>query len=161
IQDDTVRLDPADVWSTIARERANILLIVGDAFARPLVEELERVAAEGKPYDTSSLLVITSGGAPLNSSLKDRFLAQLPTVMIMDAVGASETGSQMTHFSAAGQAASTGTFTPGPGVAVVSEDLSRTLEPGHAEVGWLAQTGHVPLGYLGDPEKTARTFPVI
>ena len=161
IQDDTVRLDPADVWSTIARERANILLIVGDAFARPLVEELERVAAEGKPYDTSSLLVITSGGAPLNSSLKDRFLAQLSTVMIMDAVGASETGSQMTHFSAAGQAASTGTFTPGPGVAVVSEDLSRTLEPGHAEVGWLAQTGHVPLGYLGDPEKTARTFPVI
>ena len=161
IQDDTVTLDPADVWSTVAREQVNLLLIVGDAFGRPLVEELERAAEGGKPHDTSSLLAILSGGAPLNSSLKDRFLAQLPTVMVMDAVGSSETGSQMSHVSAAGQPASTGTFTPGPGAAVVSEDLTHRLEPGHEGIGWLAQTGRVPLGYLGDPEKTARTFPVI
>jgi fatty-acyl-CoA synthase len=161
IQDDTVALDPADVWSTVGREQVNILLIVGDAFGRPLVDELERAAADGKPHDLSSLLMIISGGAPLNSTLKDRFLAQLPTVMVMDAVGASETGSQMSHVSAAGRAASTGTFTPGPGAAIVSEDLSTALEAGHAEVGWLAQKGRVPLGYLGDADKTARTFPVI
>ena len=161
IQDDTVGFDPADVWTTMSRESANILLIVGDAFGRPLVDELERAAAAGKPYDLSSMLMLISGGAPLNSTLKDRFLAQLPTVMVMDAVGASETGSQMAHMSAAGQSASTGTFTPGPGAAIVSEDLSVALEAGHAEVGWLAQKGRVPLGYLGDAEKTARTFPVI
>jgi acyl-CoA synthetase (AMP-forming)/AMP-acid ligase II len=149
------------VWNTIAREQANILLIVGDAFGRPLVDELERAASEGKPYDVSSLLMIVSGGASLNSTLKDRFLAQLPTVMVMDAVGASETGSQMSHMSAAGKAASTGTFTPGPGAAIVSDDLSTVLEAGHAEVGWLAQRGRVPLGYLGDADKTARTFPII
>jgi fatty-acyl-CoA synthase len=161
IQHDTVGFDPADVWSTVVAEQANILLIVGDAFGRPLVDELERAAARGKPYDLSSLLMVVSGGAPLNSTLKDRFLAQLPTVMVMDAVGASETGSQMSHMSAAGQAATTGTFTPGPGAAIVSEDLNAQLEPGHADVGWLAQRGRVPLGYLGDAEKTARTFPVI
>ncbi|HEX4866065.1 MAG TPA: acyl-CoA synthetase [Acidimicrobiales bacterium] len=161
IQDDTVALDPADVWSTVGREQVNILLIVGDAFGRPLVDELERAADDGKPRDLSSLLMIISGGAPLNSTLKDRFLAQLPTVMVMDAVGASETGSQMSHVSAAGRAASTGTFTPGPGAAIVSDDLTRRLEAGHAEPGWLAQLGRVPLGYLGDAEKTAGTFPVI
>jgi fatty-acyl-CoA synthase len=161
LQDDTVRLDPADVWSTVVREQVNILLIVGDAFGRPLVDELERAAAAGAAYDTSSLLMIVSGGAPLNSTIKDRLLAQLPTAMVMDAVGASETGSQMSHVSAAGQSASTGTFTPGPGAAIVSDDLSQRLEAGHDEVGWLAQTGRVPLGYLGDAEKTARTFPVI
>jgi fatty-acyl-CoA synthase len=161
IQDDTVGFDPADVWGTVVRESVNILLIVGDAFGRPLVDELERAADAGSPYDLSSMLMIVSGGAPLNSTLKDRFLAALPTVMVMDAVGASETGSQMAHMSAAGQAASTGTFTPGPGAAIVSEDLSTALEAGHAEVGWLAQRGRVPLGYLGDAEKTARTFPVI
>jgi fatty-acyl-CoA synthase len=161
IQDDTVALDPADVWSTIGREQVNILLIVGDAFGRPLVDELERAAADGEPYDASSLLMVISGGAPLNSTLKDRFLAQLPTVMVMDAVGASETGSQMSHVSAAGRAASTGTFTPGPGAAIVSDDLARRLDAGHLETGWLAQTGRVPLGYLGDADKTARTFPVI
>jgi fatty-acyl-CoA synthase len=105
--------------------------------------------------------MIVSGGAPLNSTIKDRFLAQLPTVIVMDAVGASETGSQMSHLSAAGQAASTGTFTPGPGAAIVDDDLTRVLDAGHAEVGWLAQKGRVPLGYLGDADKTARTFPVI
>ncbi|MEX2293139.1 MAG: acyl-CoA synthetase [Acidimicrobiales bacterium] len=161
IQDDTTGFDPADVWGTVSREQANILLIVGDAFGRPLVDELERAAGSGKPYDLGSMLMIVSGGAPLNSTLKDRFLAQLPTVMVMDAVGASETGSQMSHMSAAGQSASTGTFTPGPGAAIVSEDLTSALVAGHTEVGWLAQRGRVPLGYLGDADKTARTFPVI
>jgi fatty-acyl-CoA synthase len=161
IQDDTVNFDAADVWATAEREKVNIVLIVGDAFGRPLVDELERAAAEGKARDLSSLLMVISGGAPLNSTLKDRFLAQLPSLMVMDAVGASETGSQMAHMSAAGQAASTGTFTPGPGAAIVSEDLTTVLAAGHAEVGWLAQEGRVPLGYLGDAEKTARTFPVI
>ncbi len=161
IQDDTVGLDADDVWRTIEREKVNILLMVGDAFGRPLVDQLEVAADKGSPYDLSSMLMIISGGAPLNSTIKDRFLAQLPTVMVMDAVGASETGSQMSHMSAAGQAASTGTFTPGPGAAIVNEDLSNALDAGHAEVGWLAQKGRVPLGYLGDAEKTARTFPVI
>ena len=102
-----------------------------------------------------------SGGAPLNSTLKDRFLAALPSVMVMDAVGASETGSQMSHMSAAGEKASTGTFTPGPGAVVVSADLDEVLESGHDGQGWLAQRGRVPLGYLGDAAKTAATFPVI
>src|SRR3546814_10946058 len=81
--------------------------------------------------------------------------------MVMDAVGASETGSQMSHMSAAGQSASTGTFTPGPGAAIVNDDLPAALSAGHTEVGWLAQEGRVPLGYLGDAAKTARTFPVL
>jgi fatty-acyl-CoA synthase len=54
-----------------------------------------------------------------------------------------------------------GTFLPGPGTVVTDESLTRLLEPGHEGNGWLAQTGNVPLGYLGDPEKTERTFPVI
>ena len=161
IQSDTVGFDADDVWRTIEREGAAIVLIVGDAFGRPLIDQLEAANASDSPYDLSSLLMVVSGGAPLNSTLKDRFLAQLPTLMVMDAVGASETGSQMAHMSAAGQQATTGTFTPGPGAAIVSDDLSEVLEAGHAEVGWLAQQGRVPLGYLGDADKTARTFPVI
>jgi acyl-CoA synthetase (AMP-forming)/AMP-acid ligase II len=58
-------------------------------------------------------------------------------------------------------AVSTGTFNRGPGAVVVSEDLTSVLEPGHEGLGWFAQEGWVPLGYLGDADKTARTFPVI
>ncbi len=156
LQRDVVRLDPNDVWETVDREGVNVLLMVGDAFGRPLIEELETGT-----HDGSSLLAIVSGGAPLNSTLKDRFLAALPSAMVLDAVGASETGSQMSHVSAAGAKSSTGRFTPGPSAAVVSADLSTVLEPGHEGDGWLAQKGRVPLGYLGDAEKTERTFPVI
>jgi fatty-acyl-CoA synthase len=44
---------------------------------------------------------------------------------------------------------------------ILSEDLTEVLPAGHEEMGWLAQSGRVPLGYLGDPDKTARTFPTV
>lgn len=155
MQHDPTRLDPVDVWRTIERERVLIMQVVGDAFARPLIDELEKGG-----YDPSTLFLMVNGGAPLNPALKDRFLELLPNAMVLDAVGSSETGAQMGHTSTKGQA-STGHFTPGPGTVVVSEDLTRLLAPGSPDVGWLAQQGYVPLGYLGDAEKTERTFPVI
>ena len=151
----TRSVDPVDVWETVARERVIGISVVGDAMARPVVEELERGG-----HDASTLLAFGSGGATLSVGLKERLLAVLPNVMITDVAGASETGVQMGVASTSGSV-STGTFEPGPGTVVVSGDLTRVLEPGDDEVGWLAQRGSVPLGYLGDADKTARTFPVI
>jgi fatty-acyl-CoA synthase len=145
-----------DIWSTIEREKAQALLIVGDAFGRPLLEGLSH-----RSYDLSSLALLISGGAPLNASLKKRFIEALPQVIILDAVGSSETGSQAHHMSTRDGEVSTGTFRATPNNIVVSEDLTRVLPPGDPEMGWFARTGRVPLGYLGDAEKTARTFPVI
>jgi 3-oxocholest-4-en-26-oate---CoA ligase len=149
------RLDPADVWSTVEREKATTITTVGDAVARPLVEELER-----GDYDTSTMVAVGNGGAPLTPTIKERLLEQMPNIMISDSAGSSETGAQMSHVSARG-AVDTGRFTPGPGAVVVSEDMTRLLAAGDEEIGWLAQGGWVPLGYLSDAEKTARTFPVI
>ena len=129
--------------------------VVGDAFGRPLVDEKET----GK-YDLSGLFAVVNGGAPLNPAIKERILELLPNGMVLDAVGSSEAGIQMANPSTKGSA-TTGDFTPHVGSVVVSEDLTRLLEPGEDATGWLAQTGYVPLGYLGDAEKTARTFPVI
>jgi acyl-CoA synthetase (AMP-forming)/AMP-acid ligase II len=131
------------------------LQIVGDAMGRPLVNELD-----ANSYDLSGLLALVSGGAALNSTLKERFLDHVPHAVVLDAVGSSETGAQMGHTSMKG-AAATGIFQPGPETSVVDAELTRELTPGDDHVGWLAQRGHVPLGYLGDADKTARTFPVI
>jgi fatty-acyl-CoA synthase len=151
----TRSVDPVDVWDTVARERVIGISVVGDAMARPIVEELERGG-----HDAGSLMAFGSGGATLSVGLKERLLAVLPNVLITDVAGASETGVQMGVASGSGSV-STGTFVPGPGTVVVSADLKRVLEPGDEEVGWLAQSGSVPLGYLGDAAKTERTFPVI
>jgi acyl-CoA synthetase (AMP-forming)/AMP-acid ligase II len=153
---ETRRLDPAETWRTVERDRCSTMTVVGDAIARPLVEELESGS-----YDTSSLVSVGNGGAPLTPTIKERLLAQLPTVMLTDSVGSSETGAQMSHVSSTGGEVSTGTFTPLPGTVVVSEEVDKLLGPGHDGMGWLAQEGWVPLGYLGDADKTARTFPVI
>jgi acyl-CoA synthetase (AMP-forming)/AMP-acid ligase II len=149
-------LDPADVWSTIEAEDVNIVLIVGDAFGRPLVDELRR-----HDYDLSSLVLLVSGGAALSSTVKNDFLELLPSMSVMDGLGASETGSQAAQISGAGTPATTGTFTPGPGMCIVDEHMTGVLPVTSTESGWLAQRGRVPLGYLGDPVKTASTFPVI
>jgi len=156
VQSEPRHLDPDDIWSTVAREKVQVMLIVGDAFARPLLDQLEKAS-----YDLSSLFMIVSGGAILTAGIKDQLLEKLPHVRIMDALGSSESGAQGAHFSEPGAKASTGAFTPSPGNVVLSEDLSRVLEPGDPEHGWLARAGHVPFGYYRDPEKTAKTFPVV
>ena len=150
------RLDPHDVLSTAEREKVHAMLIVGDAFARPLIDQLRKSS-----YDLSALVAVVSGGAALNAALKRELLELLPKINIVDAVGSSETGSQASNVSNGASGATTGTFTLGPGACVLSEDLSRIARPGDADLGWFAQSGRVPLGYLGDRAKTERTFPVI
>ena len=149
------RLDPVDIWSIVERERIDFMLIVGDAFARPLLDELER-----NSYDISSLVVLISGGAALSSHLKEEFLRHHPSLIVLDGLGSSEAGGQLQHISAGGSA-STGTFPLAPNNHVLDEDLTRVVAPGEDHVGWLAKSGRLALGYLGDPDKTARTYPVI
>ena len=157
IQHDPTRLDPDDVWSTAAREKVLALLIVGDAFARPLLDQLETSS-----YDLSNLMLVISGGAALSVGLKESFLDKIANVTVLDAIGSSESGSQASHASSkAGGAVATGSFTPQPGNGVLSEDLTRVLSVDDDSVGWFSRAGRVPLGYLGDATKTANTFPLV
>ena len=152
-------LDADDIVRTIAREGVSVVTVVGDAITRPLVASLRKAKDEGEP-DISSLAVIVNGGALLTPSVKQSVIDTVPHALVIDGVGSSEAGAQMHHMSASG-AVSTGTFTAGPDTFVAAEDLSTILSPGHDGMGWLAQRGHVPLGYKGDAAKTAATFPLI
>ncbi|MCB0924716.1 MAG: acyl-CoA synthetase [Mycobacterium sp.] len=155
IPDDVVRFDADAILRLAERERVLSIPVVGDAMARPLVDRIER-----GDYDLSGLLAMTNGGAPLSPTIRDRLLAALPNLMILDAVGASESGAQMTMVATKGAHTPTATFTPLADTTVVATDFSRVLAQGDGE-GWLARREFVPLGYLGDAEKTARTFPTI
>jgi fatty-acyl-CoA synthase len=154
------RFDPVDVLDTIEQRGATSLLIVGDPMARPLVDVLRDEARAGRTRDLSSLRHLLSGGAVLSPHLKADLLALLPGLTIVDVLGSTESGRQGVARSSAGDT-TPGSFAPSATSTVLSADLTRRLEPGEAELGWLAQSGRVPLGYLGDPEKTASTFPVV
>jgi len=149
------RFDAEEVVRTIEREKVLAVQVVGDAMARPLADALE-----GSSADLSSMAVVANGGALLTPTAKQRLIDVKPGLIVMDGVGSSETGIQMSHMSAPG-AVSTGKFNAGPDTFVASEGLDSILEPGHEGIGWLAQRGFVPLGYKGDAAKTAKTFPVI
>lgn len=153
IPDDVERLRPGQVLRLAEREKVLNIPVVGDAIARPLLDEIETGA-----YDLSGLVTVSNGGAPLSPTVRERILAVLPSVMILDAVGASESGMQMNTMAA--KDSEPATFNPSSDTAVVATDFSRVLRPGDG-CGWLARRDLIPLGYLGDEEKTARTFPTI
>jgi 3-oxocholest-4-en-26-oate---CoA ligase len=145
--------DAPDVLDTASRHAVTSLQIVGDAFGRPLLDAL----AEHHP-DLSALRFVTSGGTALSAEVRDGLRAALPGVTILDIMGSSESGRLAVATHSPG---SSGGFVPSGGAVVVDEDR-RTLVPlGDDHVGWLATTGPIPLGYLGDEAKTQSTFPTI
>ncbi|TDD89258.1 acyl-CoA synthetase [Actinomadura rubrisoli] len=151
----TRRFDAADVWRTIEREKVNSLTVTGDAMAIPMADELARGA-----YDTSSLLAYVSTGAILTGTVRDRIQRLLPNTLIMDRFGSTESGS--TAEAVAGSAPEKGLrFAPDVENVTVLDDALRPVEPGSGAIGQVARTGHIARGYYNDPEKTARTFPVV
>ena len=155
VQSQPDRLDADDIWGLIEKEKANFLLIVGDAFARPLLDGLV-----GNTRDLSSLLSILSGGAALSAHLKVEFHQYLPTVIVVDGLGSSEAGGQLSQV-ATGDSSTTGSFPYAPQNHILSEDLTSELQAGHEGLGWLAKSGRLALGYLNDEAKTKKTYPIV
>ncbi|MGZ4804470.1 MAG: acyl-CoA synthetase [Acidimicrobiia bacterium] len=149
------RFEPKRLWELVSREHVNFLVIVGDAFARPLVDALDDL--DGR-VDLSELVVILSGGAILSPTVKTDLAERLPGSMIIDGYGSSEAGGQGQSVTVAGAAPSEGPrFRVNDETTVLTSDF--TIAP-VGVVGKLARRGHIPLGYYKDPEKIAVTFPL-
>ena len=149
-------LDPKALWELIAREQVNFLVIVGDAFARPLVEVLDDLDPS---VDVSCCSVILSGGAILSPAVKTRLAEKLPASLIVDGYGSSEAGGQGQSITSAG---ATVYEVPRFSVNLETTVLDDDLRPAAVGiVGKLARRGRIPLGYYKDDEKTAATFPVV
>jgi acyl-CoA synthetase (AMP-forming)/AMP-acid ligase II len=159
LHDDTKAFDARTILEIAQRERVNMMTIVGDAYARPLVDELRTNA-----YDLSALARLGTGGATTSAALKHALLELVPHLTIIDGYGASETGGMA--YGASTKDDETREFALSDGAAMLAADRSRFLEPGDVdpddpEIGWTARVGRIPLGYLDDPVKTEQTFPII
>ena len=156
VQNEVKRFDAADAVAVIEREGVNNMLLVGDAFGRPLADALR-----AKNARCPTLRNLITGGAIMTAKIKSELLEALPHVNIIDSAGSSETGGQASHTSNAKTGAATGRFKLSPHNAVLDDAMTATLEPGHDGLGWWARSGNIPLGYLGDEAKTRKTFPVL
>ena len=143
--------DAREIWRAVERHQVNVLVIIGDAMARPLVE-----AYLAGAYDVSCLVAVSSSAALFSPAVKDACAKALPDVVITEAIGSTETGFAGISFVNAGEPHRGGpTVMAGPDVVVLDDD-NQPAAPG--QVGRLARGGHVPLGYYKDPERTSAMF---
>jgi fatty-acyl-CoA synthase len=148
--------DPHELWQTVQRERVTQMAIVGDAFAKPMLQALEDAETDGDPYDLSSLQLIISSGVMWSAEVKHG-LMQRGAFICLDSLGSSEGVGFAGSISAPGAEQKTAKFTIGAGTKVFTEE-GREVEPGSGEVGRLAVGGHIPVGYYKDEAKSATTF---
>lgn len=147
------KYDGPGVLKLIDREKINTISIVGDAMALPVVEELEN---NPDTYDVSSLGILSTAGAIMSQSVRDRLKAVLPNTYVLDSYGSSETG----YNGMATDDSSTDTglrFKVTERTNVITDDR-QIVEPGSDQVGRVAQSGHIPLEYYNAEKKTAETF---
>ncbi len=166
------RFDPAELLRLIEREQVTQLSIVGDAFARPIVAELQRAESlaiddrdrddDHDHYDITSLTRIMSTGATLSSTYKRELMKRAPRATVVDMIGASEGGPFAMAMTLPGSdPVATAKFTATPVTALFDPDTWQPIERGSGVEGVLAATGPIPLGYYRDPTKTAATFRTI
>ena len=146
--------DAGAVWQAVETYKIATLAITGDAMARPLIDALRT-----HPYDTSSLVAVSSTAAVFSPVVKDQLFELLPDLFISEAVGSSESGfNGMRLVDKDNTTMATGgliNVDRGPDTVVIDEQ-NQPVQPG--EVGRMARGGNVPLEYYKDPEKSAATF---
>jgi acyl-CoA synthetase (AMP-forming)/AMP-acid ligase II len=149
--------DANEAWRVVQQHKVNSLAIVGDAFGKPLLRALDE---EQGRYDISSVLGIISSGVMWSPEVKRGLLRHNPKMVLTDSFGASEAvGFGRSDTTGDGET-EIAKFTLGESCKVFTEDL-REVRPGSGEIGYVARSGPIPRGYYKDPEKTAKTFPVI
>ena len=156
-----------EMLDTIQQHKVNSTSIVGDAFAKPLLQALD---AEPQRWDISSLRVIVSSGVIWAAETKAGLLRHNARLIMIDSLGSSEaigmasqtfssetvaSNSHATHGST--DDGRTATFRAGPNTKVLTED-GREVRPGSGERGMVALRGRTPVGYYKDPAKSAATF---
>ncbi len=148
--------NPEEAIAAIDRYRCGGVIIVGDAFARPLLDVLRATAGK---YDVTCVRSMVSSGMMWSPEVKSGLLEFMPDAVLADSFGASEG----TGF---GAAIVTRDLPPAEArFAVVSTKIVRDdlteVTPGAGEVGRVAKFGNLPLGYYKDPERTAKTYVMI
>ncbi len=151
------KFDASEAWRLVAEEKVGVLMITGDAMGRPLVEAL---SGDGDDRDISSLFLVVSTAAVFSPTVKDDFFEYLPNLLIIDSIGASESGNNGMALITKGNTAMLGggpTVKAGPDTTVLDENLE-PVKAGSGIRGKVGRSGDIPIMYYKDPEKTAETF---
>jgi acyl-CoA synthetase (AMP-forming)/AMP-acid ligase II len=147
--------DPDQLWTQVQNKKATNIVIVGDAFAKPMLDALNRGESDGNPYDISSVQVIISSGVMWSAEVKQGLLEH-HDMKLMDTMGSTE-GGMGASVTTRDNPPATAKFALNPGVIVLADD-GEILSPGSKKIGLIGTSGLVPVGYYKDEKKSAETF---
>ena len=148
-------LDPELLLNQVKTSKVKTMVIVGDAFAKPILAELDKAKDQNKPYDISSLQTLISSGVIWSAKVKAGLLRH-HDMNLFDSMGSSE-GGMGSSMSSRDNPAQTAKFKMNSNVIVLSDE-NKLVEPGSGIRGKIGTSGLVPIGYYKDPEKSASTF---
>jgi fatty-acyl-CoA synthase len=149
--------DAVELFDTIDRHQVMGLVIVGDAFAKPMLKALDEHPGR---WELASLRAIVSSGVMWSREVKQGLLRHHPGLMLVDTFGSSEAVGFGTSVTTAEGETRTARFQIGEHCKVFTED-HREVKLGSGEKGFIARRGPIPVGYYKDPTKSAETFPTI
>ena len=147
--------DADQMWTQVEDTQTSNIVIVGDAFAKPMLDALNNANNLGKPYDLSSVKVIISSGVMWSEEVKNGLLEH-HDMQLMDTMGSTE-GGMGSSVSTRDNPPKTAKFALNPGVVVIADD-GEVLKPGTDKIGLIGTSGLVPVGYYKDEKKSAETF---
>ena len=147
--------DADQIWTQVEDTQTSNIVIVGDAFAKPMLDALNNASSQGKPYDLSSVKVIISSGVMWSEEVKNGLLEH-HDMQLMDTMGSTE-GGMGSSVSTRDNPPKTAKFALNPGVVVIADD-GEVLKPGTDKIGLIGTSGLVPVGYYKDEKKSAETF---
>ena len=147
--------DPDKLWAQVQDKKATNIVIVGDAFAKPMLDSLDRAKNSNNPFDIGSVKVIISSGVMWSAEVKQGLLSH-HDMSLMDTMGSTEggIGSSVTTRE---NPSETAKFSINPGVIILADD-GEILQPGSDKIGLIGTSGLVPTGYYKDEKKSAETF---
>lgn len=149
-------LNPDHLLGLVEQHAVTDLIIVGDAFAKPILGALDEAQQRGTPYVLNSLKQITSSGVMWSQETKEGLLRHHDMVLA-DMMGSTEGGMGSSMMTRDGLKAQTAKFQLNEGVQVITDD-DRFVAAGSQEVGKLATSQGAAFGYYKDPAKSAATF---
>jgi fatty-acyl-CoA synthase len=149
--------DATAALRAIEAHRCSGVVIVGDAFARPIVDALD--AAPGA-FDLTCVEAIVSSGMMWSHEAKQGLLKHMPGAVLSDGLGASEASSIAFSVTTKDIVPEAARFSP-VDVIVVDPETFEPVEAGSGKIGVIAKAGALPLGYYKDPERTASTYSII
>nr|CAI78628.1 hypothetical protein [uncultured delta proteobacterium] len=162
-----------EFWEIVEREKVLMSVIVGDAFAIPLINELKKAETKGDKYNTDSFWIMASSGVRWSPHVKKEMLDHIPGMLALDEMGTSESSGGFSEMAVSGDENIKMAGAMIPALAkglykkqvfpsrVIDPETGSDVEPGSEQIGEFLYGGWMALGYWKCPQKTAADFRMI